>query len=335
MKQIDRINGFVNKYLTLFVLAVVALALIAPNLLAPIGQTSLGKLAFGTRSFNFSLTSVMLMIIMFGAGTSISAKEILQVVKKPLHLSIAVVAKYLIMALTAFLVAKLLRLNDQLAFGLILLGTMPPGTAAAVLVALAGGEIPFGVAICVICTLLAPIASPALTMLLGGAWVSVDFLSMVISITIVVLIPMVLGIVVKSIFQEKIQNFKRILTSFCLLSVLIIIGTSTAPNRDVILSMDSVIVMVAITLNFALAAVCCWLLTRLLKMDRPRTNATILTSCEQNNALAVGIAAGFSTVSPAVAIPSIVAVALNFVLATILTNILSTKRGKEDTPSAA
>lgn len=329
MKTLAKVNGFVNKYLTLFVILIVAVAMAFPQLLAPIGSVSFGKITIADSSFNFALTSVLLMIVMFGAGTGISLNEIADVIKRPKHIIIGVIAKYFLMALSAWVVALVLGLNSELAFGLVLLGSMPPGTAAAVLVVLAGGELSFGVAMCVICTLIAPIAAPLLTMLFGGAWVTIDFLSMVMNITIVVLIPVVLGIVVKSIFGDRLANFKIVLTSLTLISILVIIGSSTAPNTSVILSVDSLIVILAIILNFVLAAALFWALTKVTRMSLARSNAMIITSVEQNNALAVGIAASFAAVYPAASIPSIIAVALNFVLATILTNILGARAKKE------
>ena len=165
MKQLDRINRFVNKYLTVFVLLIVAVALVLPGPMSVPGRISFGTLHLAGRSFSFSLTNVMLMIIMFGAGTAVSPEEIGHLVRKPLTLGIAVIVKYLAMVFAAFAAARILRLGPELAFGMILLGSMPSGTAAAVLVALAGGEVPFGVALCVISTLIAPIASPLLTLL--------------------------------------------------------------------------------------------------------------------------------------------------------------------------
>ena len=322
MKTLDKINQFVNKYLTLFVLLIVAIVLIAPGTLTPLGEAGLGTLKLGTHSFRFSSVSIMLMIIMYNSGTSVGLSQFLEVLKKPFQLILAVIAKFFLMALTAFLIARLFRLNANLSFGMILLGTMPPGTAAAVLASLAGGEVPFSLAMCVLCTLSAPLASPLLTMRFGGTWIEVDFINMLLNIVIVVLIPMILGILTKAVFQEKLTNFKRVLTTISLAALIIMIGCGTAPNTDVILSLDSVIVIIALIVHFLFASACFFLLTRLLKMDLPRSHALIITSCEQNNALAVGIAATFANVSAAIAIPSIICVALNFILATILTNLL-------------
>ena len=326
MNTLDRINRFVNKYLTVFVLLIVAVALILPGPMSVPGRVSFGTMHLAGRAFAFSLTNVMLMIIMFGAGTSVSPEEIGHLIRKPLTLGTAVIVKYLSMACAAFAAAKVLRLGPELAFGMILLGSMPSGTAAAVLIALAGGEVPFGVALCVISTLVAPIASPLLTLLFGGSWVKVDFVSMVMNITIIVLIPVVAGILVKLKFGERLTNFRRILTTLSLLSVLLIISNSTAPNRDVILSMESLAVCGAITVMYVLGVLVCSVFARLMHMDKPRTYAMIITACEQNSALSVGIAAGLGGAA-AIAIPPIIAVALNFILATFLTNILAARKG--------
>ena len=329
MKRLDIINPFINRYLAVFVLVAVAVSLLVPAPFAAMGGISLGSLHFGDHSFTLSLTSIMLMIIMLGAGCAISMEEILSVVHRPSDLAVGIVSKYVMMAAGAWITARLLGLNDQLAFGLILLGAMPPGTGAAVLVTLAGGEVSFGVALCVLCTLLAPIASPLLTMLLGGARIDVDPISMVINISIVVLIPVITGILLRSSLKDRLRNFRRVLTSFVLLSVFLIICNSTAPNKDVILSVDALIVILALVLNFLIAVLGVTLITRLVGMSRARANATIIISSEQNNALAVGIAAGFAGTAPAVAIPPIIAVAVNFALAVILTGFLSEKKTLE------
>ena len=138
MKKLDSINQFVNHYLTVFVLVSVVISLILPAPFASMGRMNFGTLFFGSHSFTLSLTSVMLMIIMLGAGCSISAKEIIGAFHRPQDLVVSIFAKYFMMAAGAWITAHILKLNDQLAFGLILLGAMPSGTGAAVLVTLAG-----------------------------------------------------------------------------------------------------------------------------------------------------------------------------------------------------
>lgn len=334
MYVLDKINGFVNRNFAVFIVGAVVVALIFPSVFSPMAGMSFLTLSVSDSSFTLTFISLMLAVVMFGTGTSINVTDIVQILKNPRDVIVGVFAKYVFMALSAYAVAKLLGLNNQLAFGLILLGCMPPGTAAAVLVGIAGGEITLAVSITVLSTLVAPLLTPALCYLLGGEWVSINVLSMMANITLVVLVPVICGIIVKSAFKERLQNFKKILTSFTLAAVLLIVAVSTAPNKQVIISFDSIIVIVAIALNFILAVTAFWMLSKGLKMNKARSTALMITSSEQNSGLSVGIAATFSAIYPAAVIPSIIAVAVNLGLAAVLTNMLSRRASKEALNSA-
>lgn len=329
MHTLDKINGFVNRNFAVFIIGAVIIALMFPNVISPMAGMSFLTISVSDGSFTLTFISLMLAVVMFGTGTSINTADIYLILKNPRDVIVGVLAKYLFMALSAYAIAKLLGLNNQLAFGLILLGCMPPGTAAAVLVGIAGGEITLAVSITVISTLAAPLLTPALCYLFGGEWVSINVLSMMANITLVVLLPVICGIIVKSVFKERLKYFKKILTFFTLAAVLLIVAVSTAPNRQVILSLDSVIVIVAIALNFILAVAAYWALAKALKMNRARSTALMITSSEQNSGLSVGIAATFSAIYPAAVIPSIIAVAVNLGLAAVLTNILSRRASNE------
>lgn len=329
MYVLDKVNGFVNRNFAAFIVGAVIVALIFPDVFSRVAGMNFLTIAVSDESFTLTFISLMLAVVMFGTGTSINTADIFLILKNPRDVIVGVLAKYLFMALSAYAIAKLLELNNQLAFGLILLGCMPPGTAAAVLVGIAGGEITLAVSITVLSTLAAPLLTPALCYLLGGEWVSINILSMMTNITLVVLVPVICGIVVKSVFKERLNCFKKVLTSFSLAAVLLIVAVSTAPNKQVILSLESIIVIVAIALNFILAVTAYWTVSKCLKMNRARSTAFIITSSEQNSGLSVGIAATFSAIYPAAVIPSIIAVAVNLGLAAVLTNVLSRRASKE------
>lgn len=318
---IEKTANFLNKYLTLFVILITVIALILPSLFIPMAKIKIGTL---------SLTSVLLSVIMFSTGMSIKANDVLEILKKPKDVIIGVLGKFMLMSLGAFVIAKLLGLNDQLAFGLIILGCMPSGTVSSVITLLANGDLSLAVAIVMIGTLLAPLLTPALTYLLAGAWVNINFMSMFTNILIIVLIPIVLGMIVRGIFKEKCDAYKKVIALITIISVLIIVGTSTAPNKNSILSMNSVIVIIAVVLNFAVAAGGSGLLAKALKMNRKKTIALVITTSEQNSALAVGIAGTFSAVYPAAVIPSIIAVSINVILATIVGNLLRVKENESE-----
>lgn len=316
MKKIGMISGFLNRYLTLFVILTTGLAVAVPGIFIPVSRIKI---------LTLSVPNVLLAVIMFGTGMSIQSKDMLNMLKRPKVILIGVAAKYLLMSLGAYLIAKSFRFDNQIAFGLVLLGCMPPGTASGVMVLLAGGEVTLSVAITIVSTLLAPVLTPVLTYVLGGEWVQVDFLSMFINIMIVVLIPILCGIGVRNILKEKCEHLKPVVNLTSVISLLLIVAVSTAPNKSVILSQSSVKIILAITLNFVITVVGCMLLSRLLKLDRPKTSALLITSSEQNSGLSVGIAAAFADTYPLASIPSVIAVSVNVLLATALSNYLGLK----------
>ena len=314
MKALNRLLELLGKYLTLFVIGATVAALIFPEFFIPIANAKL---------FSLSAVNVLLAVIMFGTGTSIKPGEIVKLAKKPGILAAGILVKYLFMGVGAYLVAKLLKLDGELAFGLLLLGCMPPGTACNVIVLLAGGDVAFSVAITVVATLLAPVLVPLFTYVLGGQWVSVNFLSMAMNILTVVLIPVLAGMIFRRISSERIcQKTARILTPVSQISVLMIVAICTAPNRAVILSVEALVIVGAVFVNFAIAASGSILFAKITGMERKRFIALVIAAAEQNSGLSAGIASGYSKIYPAAPIPSVIAVSLNVVLSTVLGSIL-------------
>src|SRR5699024_7810681 len=104
----------------------------------------------------------------------------------------------------------------SLAAGLVLLGSVPGGTASNVMVYLARGDVALSIAMTSLSTSLAPIATPFILLYLAGQWLPVDPMSMLLSIVQVIIIPIVLGLLVKRFFIVIV--YKRI-TSIPLISV--------------------------------------------------------------------------------------------------------------------
>lgn len=319
MKKIKALSGFLNNYLTFFVILATVIALFCPGIFMPFSKIKVIGLSF---------TSSLLAVIMFCTGMSIKAKDMMEMLKKPKTVVCGVIMKFLLMSVGAYLIAKVLMLDNEIAFGLVLLGCMPPGTASGVMVLLAGGEVTLSVAITVLSTLLAPVLTPALTFVLGGEWVQVNFLDMFVNITTVVLIPIIFGMIVRGILKERCDEFKPVTNLISVISLLLIVAVSTSPNTGVILSFSSIIIMAAIILSFAVTVLGSLGLSKVLRLNREKASALMITSSEQNSGLSIGIAATFAATYPLASVPSIIAVSLNVLLATALANYLGHKKKK-------
>lgn len=140
---------------------------------------------------------------MFGMGLTLKASDFKLVFTKPIPVLIGVVAQFSIMPTVAFVIAYLLKLPAEIAAGLVLLGSVPGGTASNVMVYLAKGNLPLSITMTSVSTLLAPIMTPLLLLIFAGQWLPVDPMSMFMSIVQVIVIPIILGLLVNKYFPNN------------------------------------------------------------------------------------------------------------------------------------
>ena len=131
-----RIGKIAGTWFPLIVLAAGALAVFLPTPFLPLG----------------SLITPLLMIIMLGMGMTLQASDFAMVVKRPYALIIGMLAQYLIMPATAWLVVTILDLTPAIAVGVILVSAAPGGTASNVMTYLAKGDIALSVSMTTVVT---------------------------------------------------------------------------------------------------------------------------------------------------------------------------------------
>src|SRR5699024_12540808 len=95
----------------------------------------------------------------------------------------------------------LFNLPPEIAIGVILVGSSPGGTSSNVMTFLAKGNVALSVAATIVTTLLAPIVTPSLTLLLASTWLDISFSAMMVSTLPSVLIPVLIGLGVGSLFS--------------------------------------------------------------------------------------------------------------------------------------
>lgn len=190
LSTLKSLTGFVTKYIGVIIIAFTIWACITPSVF----------------SWTVSYTSVFLGVAMFGMGLSIRAKDFKMVLANPKEVILGgVLLQYTIMPLTAYVLCKALNLPTDIAIGVILVGCCPGGTASNVITYIAKGDVALSVGMTIASTLLAPLLTPFLIYSLGGTWVEVSFLAMVLSVVKVVLIPVLVGIAIHHFFGKKLE----------------------------------------------------------------------------------------------------------------------------------
>lgn len=247
-------------------------------------------------------TSVFLGVAMFGMGLTIHMGDFQVVFSRPKEVIIGCVAQYTVMPLVAWILAVVFHLPQDLAIGVILVGCCPGGTASNVITYIAGGDVALSVGMTIVSTLAAPLMTPLLVYGLAGAWVEVSFWAMVLSVVKVILIPVLLGILLRSLFGKQIQKISDILPLISVVSIVMIISGIVANNAEKIVSCG-VLVLGVVMLHNLFGMGIGLLAAKLLKVEYSRTTAIAIEVGMQNSGLAVSLATANFAANPLATLP--------------------------------
>lgn len=139
MKYLVKVSQFVNKTFALWVIIFGILGFIFPEIFKLVGP----------------YVPVLLGVVMFGMGLTLSTADFREVVRRPKEVLTGVVAQFTIMPLSAYALCVLLNLPADVAVGMMLLGCAPGGTASNVVTFIARGDVALSVTVTSCTTLLA------------------------------------------------------------------------------------------------------------------------------------------------------------------------------------
>lgn len=269
-----KISEFVGKYMAIIVLVVAALALFVPKTCLWI-QTS--------------WINYLLMVVMFGMGLTLKFEDFAIVFKRPKDIIIGCVAQFTIMPILAFILGKIFGLEAGLLAGVILVGTCPGGTASNVITYLSKGDVALSVGMTSVNTLLAPFLTPAITYLLLKTTVTVDVMSMFLSIIKVVIIPIALGFIINRFWGKYTEKASDILPLVSVTAITLIVAAVVSHNSERILA-TGVLVFIVVILHNLLGYVVGFALGLILKLPITRKKALAIEIGMQNSGLATSLA---------------------------------------------
>lgn len=244
---------------------------------------------------------LLLGIVMFGMGLTLTVGDFKEVFRRPKEVTVGVIGHFVIMPLTAFLLAVLLQLPPEVAIGVILVGSCPSGTASNVMTFLAKGDVALAVSIASVSTILSPIVTPLLIILFAGKWTYIDPMNLIWSIIQVVIIPIVLALIIKSFFRQFAKTGEKILPIVSVITIIIIISAVIAGSQEK-LAQTGLLIFTVVILHNGIGFLLGYLMAKLFKMDLAKRKAVTMEIGMQNSGLGVAIA--MSNFSPLAAVPS-------------------------------
>ena len=286
----DRFKGL---SFTVLIFAAVSLSMYYPQSFIQIGDFQLKKLIVP-----------LLQVIMFGMGTAMSFNDFYGVIKMPKGVFIGLICQFSIMPVLGFTLATLFNFPAEIAAGVVLIGSSPSGLASNVMAYLAKANIALSVTLTAVATLIAPFMTPILMKYLAGSFVPIDFVSMMISIIKIVILPIALGLIFNHFFHGKAKWLDKTMPIISMGGIALIIMIITAAGRDDLLTIGILLIIAAIIHNLMGYLLGYWG-CRLLKMKEQDCRTIALEVGMQNGGLASGIALEMGKISTVGLAPAI------------------------------
>ena len=222
-------------------------------------------------------TSVFLGVIMFGMGLTIRMEDFRAIFSRPKEVVIGAVAQYTIMPVIAWLLSN-------------------------VITYIAGGDVALSVGMTIVSTLAAPLMTPFLVYVLAGAWVEVSFWAMVLSVVKVILVPVLLGVFLRSLAGEHVDKVSDVMPLVSVVAIVMIIGGIVAVNAEKIVSCGVLVLGVVAIHNFC-GMMLGLLAAKIFHVEYARTTAIAIEVGMQNSGLAVSLAAANFAANPLATLP--------------------------------
>lgn len=215
--------------------------------------------------------------------------DFVNVFKNPKEIAAGISAQYIIMPLLALALASIFSLNTALTVGLILVGTVPGGTASDVITFLAKGDVALSVSLTAVSTIISPILTPIITLFLIGNQINFSPVDMFISIIEIVIIPIILGLILNYKFPDFCEKLKDYLPALSSIVICLIVAGVIGVNKQAILTSSSIIIIVIIVQYF-LAMLLGFAVGYLAGMNRKQIITVAIELAFQNSGLSTGLA---------------------------------------------
>ncbi len=258
-------------------------------------------------------------LTMFGIGAVLRVEDFRRIAASPAIVLIGSAAQFTIMPLGAFAVARLLRLPDELAVGLILTGSAPGAMASNVMSYVAKADTAYSVSLTTVSTLLCPVLTPGLTFLLArGVRFDVPFWGMVVDVLFMVIIPLFIGFGLRHVARGRIEKLLPVFPALSATFIVFICALVIALNRERLRSLTGIVVAATLILNVAGMAAG-YGIGRLFRMDLSRRRTLAIEIGMQNAGL--GTVLALAHFGAAATVPAAVFVFVCIITASLMASV--------------
>lgn len=187
------------------------------------------------------LINVILAVMMFGVSLDLRAEDFRRIVREPKAPLIGLLAQFLLLPALTCLACWALRVEPQLALGMMLVAACPGGSFSNIMTWMARGNVAVSVSMTAVSSLAASVLTPLNFTLY--AWlnphtrallteISIQPLSLLLMVLLVLGVPLVLGMMIGRRFPLLTLKVEKPLRIFALLVMLVFVGLAFSRNFE-------------------------------------------------------------------------------------------------------
>lgn len=306
--MLEKLNIFLQKYIAILT----PLSLVLGVLLENIGQN---LLFFVPWLFAF---------MTFAGSLNMKFKDVKIFVKHPAIILFSIIFLHLLMPLWAYFLSTRIFDDHLLTVGFVLSVAVPTGVTSVIWINICKGNLPLGLSIILIDTLLSPFILPLMLYLVSGEKIQLDVASLIVNLILMIVLPTILGIVVNELSKGEIpKKFGKKLAPFsklCLFAVIMINSSAIAPYLiDINLQLILIILLVfTIAISGYIFAL---IIGRTILKDYPQMTTLLFTGGMRN--IAIGVIVATTYFPSKVAMPVVFGMLFQQVLASVFSKVVT------------
>ncbi|MCL6452810.1 MAG: bile acid:sodium symporter family protein [Alicyclobacillus sp.] len=272
----------------------------------------------------------LLAAVLFFMGLTLQWSDIGRIFRQPLALIVGIVGKWIVVPLVAYLCAVIFFSHEpQLAAGVIMDGSTPSGVSANLFTFLSGGTVALSVSMSAINTLISPLLTPASSALLAHHFVSVDAKSMFIQMVQVVLVPVLLGLVLRSLFRKQVDAVQPVLPVLSAITLDLIVldlvstGSLTISQNAAVIPKIIMVTCIQIVVTLILG----WVIGAVCRLSNPDRKAIMFEVGIYNSGLGAALAA--KNIGALASLPALANTIFNLIIGALVTAYFSYRNSKK------
>jgi bile acid:Na+ symporter, BASS family len=240
------------------------------------------------------IAPICLAIIMFGLGLGLTVNDFTRVVKNPKDFIVGFLCQVVLLPIIAFILIKMIILPPEIALGVMVIAAAPGGVTSNVLTKFANGDVALSVTLTAVVSLLCILTIPLIVFTsadLIGIEITNDIsmLNIGIKMFFVVTIPVIFGMIFRSLMQDFIISKTLIIQRLSIILFMIIFIAIWVEEWDKITSFIARAGLITLMLNFTMIFVG-YYIAKIFASGIPQRKCISLECGLQNGTLAVFVA---------------------------------------------